>query len=135
MGLGLGRLANFINGELWGRPAAPWFPFAMVYPSPYAGPEPRYPSELIEFSLEGLILFIIMLFAVRSPSNRIHAGFLTGLFLSGYAVARIIAECFREPDAFVGFLPFGTTMGQILSIPMLLIGLTLILWSRKHPAP
>jgi phosphatidylglycerol:prolipoprotein diacylglycerol transferase len=135
MGLGLGRLANFINGELWGRPAAPWFPFAMVYPSPYAGSQPRYPSELIEFTLEGLILFIIMLFAVRSQSNRIHAGFLTGLFLSGYAIARIIAECFREPDAFLGFLPFGTTMGQILSIPMLLIGLTLILWSRKHPAP
>ena len=135
MGLGLGRLANFINGELWGRPAAPWFPFPMVYPSPYAGPAPRYPSELIEFTLEGLILFLIMLAAVRSQKNRIHAGLLTGLFLTLYAIARIIAECFREPDAFLGFLPFGTTMGQILSLPMLAIGLTFILWARKHPAP
>jgi phosphatidylglycerol:prolipoprotein diacylglycerol transferase len=135
MGLGLGRIANFINGELWGRPAAPGTPFAMVYPSPEAGFVPRYPSELIEASLEGIFLFAFMLLIIRSRRRREHAGTITGLFLVGYATARIIAECFREPDAFLGFLPFGTTMGQLLSIPMLLIGAGLIWWGRTHPAP
>jgi phosphatidylglycerol:prolipoprotein diacylglycerol transferase len=132
MGLGLGRIANFINGELWGRPAAPWFPFAMIYPNPAAGGVARYPSELIEASLEGVILFIIMLLVVRSENIRAASGMLTGIFLTGYAMARIIAECFREPDWFLGFLPFGTTMGQVLSIPMLLAGLGLIFWGARH---
>jgi len=132
MGLGLGRIANFINGELWGRPAGAWFPFAMVYPSPDAGPVPRYPSELIEATLEGVILFIFMLVIVRSERRREAAGTITGMFLIGYALARIIAECFREPDAFLGFLPFGTTMGQVLSLPMLVIGAGLIWWGQTH---
>jgi phosphatidylglycerol:prolipoprotein diacylglycerol transferase len=104
----------------------------MIYPSPYAGGVPRYPSELIEAGLEGVILFIAMLLIVRSEKTRQAAGMITGLFLTGYAIARIIAECFREPDAFLGFLPFGTTMGQILSLPMILIGLSLIWWGRNH---
>jgi phosphatidylglycerol:prolipoprotein diacylglycerol transferase len=135
MGLGLGRIANFINGELWGRPAAPGTPFAMVYPSPEAGGVPRYPSELIEASLEGILLFAFMLVIIRSRHRREHAGVITGMFLVGYACARIIAECFREPDAFLGFLPFGTTMGQVLSVPMVGIGACLIWWGRTHRAP
>ena len=124
IGLFLGRCANFINGELWGRPAPAWFPFAMVYPD--AGPLPRYPSELIEASLEGIVLFIVMLLASRSERLRSRAGTLTGMFVAGYGVARICAECFREPDPFLGFLPFDTTMGQLLSIPMVIAGLALI---------
>ncbi len=127
--------ANFINGELWGRPAPPGTPFAMVYPAPEAGFIPRYPSELIEASLEGIILFAFMLIIIRSQRRREAAGTMTGMFLTGYALARIIAECFREPDAFLGFLPFGTTMGQLLSIPMLFAGLALIWWGSRHPAP
>jgi len=124
IGLFLGRCANFINGELWGRPAPAWFPFAMVYPD--AGPLPRFPSELIEASLEGIVLFIVMLLASRSERLRSRAGTLTGMFIAGYGVARICGEFFREPDPFLGFLPFDTTMGQLLSIPMVIAGLALI---------
>lgn len=130
IGLFLGRCANFINGELWGRPAPAWFPFAMVYPN--AGPLPRFPSELIEASLEGIVLFIVMLLASRSNRLRSRAGTLTGTFVAGYGVARICAECFREPDPFLGFLPFDTTMGQILSIPMVIAGLTLIWFAGRR---
>ncbi|WP_298214758.1 prolipoprotein diacylglyceryl transferase [Acidocella sp.] len=136
IGLFLGRCANFINGELWGRAAPPGFPLAMVYPAdPYQ--LPRYPSELIEASLEGVVLFCVMLACARSHSIRARSGLLTGIFLTGYGIARIIGECFREPDPFLGFLPFGTTMGQLLSIPMVLAGLGLILyalWSRRAAA-
>jgi len=131
MGLFLGRCANFINGELWGRPAAAWFPFPMIYPQS-GSMVPRYPSELIEASLEGIVLFIVMLIAVRSEKLRCCAGALTGIFVAGYGVMRITGEFFREPDWFLGFLPFGTTMGQILSIPMILAGGGLILWGVKH---
>jgi phosphatidylglycerol:prolipoprotein diacylglycerol transferase len=131
IGLFLGRIANFINGELWGRPAAAWFPLAIIYPQ--SGTlEPRYPSELIEAALEGVLLFIIMLVASRSLKLRSSPGALTGLFVAGYGVARITSECFREPDAFLGFLPFGTTMGQILSLPMVLAGVGLMVWGARH---
>ncbi len=131
MGLFLGRCANFINGELWGRPAAAWFPFAMIFPQS-GSMVPRYPSELIEASLEGVVLFIVMLVAVRYEKLRLCSGALTGIFVAGYGIARITGEFFREPDWFLGFLPFGTTMGQILSIPMILAGIGLILWGVKH---
>jgi phosphatidylglycerol:prolipoprotein diacylglycerol transferase len=131
IGLFLGRIANFINGELWGRPAAPWFPWPVIYPQ--SGTlQPRYPSELIEASLEGVVLFIIMLSASRSLKMRQSPGALTGLFVAGYGVARITGECFREPDAFLGFLPFGTTMGQLLSVPMVLAGIGLMIWGARH---
>jgi phosphatidylglycerol:prolipoprotein diacylglycerol transferase len=132
IGLFLGRVANFINGELWGRAAAPWFPFPMIYPSPYAGGIPRYPSELIEAATEGVILFLIGFAASRSPRIRAASGMLTGLFLLCYALARIVSECFREPDVFLGFLSFGLTMGQILSLPMIAIGLGLMGWAAAH---
>jgi phosphatidylglycerol:prolipoprotein diacylglycerol transferase len=131
IGLFLGRLGNFINGELWGRPAAPWFPIAMIYPqSPTL--QPRYPSELIEASLEGILLFVIVLIASRSEKLRERSGTLTGLFLAAYGILRIIGECFRQPDWFLGFLPFGTTMGQILSLPMVLAGIGLMVWGARH---
>jgi phosphatidylglycerol:prolipoprotein diacylglycerol transferase len=131
IGLGLGRCANFINGELWGRAAAPWFPFAMIFPSPAAGFIPRYPSELIEAATEGVLLFGIIFGLSRIPSIRASPGKLTGIFLILYACARIFSECFREPDAFLGFLPFGTTMGQILSLPMIIIGLGISLYGAR----
>jgi phosphatidylglycerol:prolipoprotein diacylglycerol transferase len=130
IGLFFGRIANFINGELWGRPA-PDFPYAVVFP--HGGPVPRHPSQLYEAFGEGLVLFIIMALAVNRFGFR-RPGLLSGLFVAGYAVARIICEFFREPDAQLGFL-FGTslqalgggiTMGMVLSLPMALAGLGLI---------
>jgi phosphatidylglycerol:prolipoprotein diacylglycerol transferase len=131
IGLFLGRCANFINGELWGRPAPAWFPFAMVYPE--AGPQPRYPSELIEAVLEGVVLFIIMLLASRSECLRRRAGTLAGIFVTGYGIARTTAECFRQPDWFLGYLQFGITMGQLLSIPMIFLGIAMIWYAGKLP--
>ena len=135
IGLGLGRVANFINGELWGRPAPAWWPWTMIYPRVDA--IPRYPSEIYEALLEGLLLFCVMITAARRPWLRARPGFLSGLFLAGYAVARIIGECFREPDVFLGFLAFGVTMGQVLCVPMLIAGVGLMAWStsRARTAP
>jgi phosphatidylglycerol:prolipoprotein diacylglycerol transferase len=121
IGLFLGRIANFINGELWGRPAPAWFPFRMIYPE--SGSDvPRYPSELFEALLEGVTLFVVLLIASRSERLRSQPGFLAGMFVMGYGIARSIAECFRQPDWFLGYLMFGLTMGQILSLPMIVIG-------------
>lgn len=132
IGLGLGRIANFINGELWGRPAPSWWPWAMIFPS--AGPVPRFPSEIYQAILEGLILFCVMYGLSRSDRLRASPGFLTGAFLFGYGVARIIGECFREPDPFLGFLWGGLTMGQLLSIPMLFLGGWMMWRSRRQRA-
>ena len=123
IGLCFGRIANFINGELWGR-EAPDVPWAMVFP--YGGPMPRHPSQLYQAFLEGALLFAVVFLLSRRDSIRAHAGMLTGVFLSGYAMARIVGEFFREPDSFLGFLFAGATMGQLLSIPMLLAGIWLI---------
>ncbi len=132
IGLGFGRVANFINGELWGRPAPDWLPWAMIFPT--GGPIPRHPSQIYQALMEGLILFTVMLLASRSAAIRARFGVLTGIFLAGYAVARMIGEHFREPDAFLGFLYGGITMGQLLSVPMLLIGLWLIVRARPVAA-
>jgi phosphatidylglycerol:prolipoprotein diacylglycerol transferase len=138
IGLGLGRVANFINGELWGRPAPTWMPWAMKFPrSPDCPSFPdicaaRHPSQLYEALLEGVVLFVVIFALSRRESLRERFGALTGIFLVGYGVARITGEYFREPDAFLGFLAFGTTMGQILSIPMVAAGLWLII--RARPA-
>ena len=96
---------------------------------------PRYPSELYEATLEGLVLLCVMLLLARSEALRSRFGWLTGAFLVGYGIARITGECFREPDAFLGFLPFGTTMGQLLCIPMLFAGAWLIWQARPARAP
>jgi phosphatidylglycerol:prolipoprotein diacylglycerol transferase len=128
LGLALGRVANFINGELWGRPAPDWLPWAMVFPA--AGPEPRHPSQLYQALLEGVLLFTVMIVLARREAIRERFGQLTGVFLIGYALARITGEMFRQPDAFLGFLAFGATMGQVLSIPMLVAGLWLVFRAR-----
>ena len=129
IGLFFGRIANFINGELYGRVTE--MPWAVVFPT--GGMLPRHPSQLYEALCEGLILFLLLLAADRSGIRR-HPGMLSGLFLAGYAVARMSGELFRQPDAQIGFLIFGTTMGQLLSIPLLLAGIWLIVRARFRPA-
>lgn len=122
IGLGLGRIANFINGELYGRVTdVPW---AVIFPR--GGPEPRHPSQLYEAFLEGLVLFLVLYILARRPRVAENHGLLGGAFLTGYALARLFAELFREPDAHLGFLFGGLTMGQILSLPMLAAGLLLL---------
>ena len=136
IGLGLGRIANFINGELWGRLAPDWVPFRMTFPNaPDFGTVPRYPSQLYEMVLEGVVLFCVMISLARSERLRSRFGFLTGAFLAGYAIARIIGEFFREPDAFLGFLWAGATMGQLLSIPLLIAGTVLMARSKQVARP
>ncbi len=132
IGLALGRVANFVNGELWGRPAPDWLPWAMVFPR--GGPVLRHPSQLYEALMEGVLLFALMWWLGRSEAVRSRAGLLTGIFLAGYAVARIATEFFREPDDFLGFLYGGATMGQLLSLPVLLAGVLLIAQSRREGA-
>jgi len=129
IGLFFGRIANFINGELWGRVADPnTVPWAMVFP--HGGPEPRHPSQLYQAGMEGLILFLLLYLLLRSEKLRARHGFVGGAFLVGYGCARIVGEFFREPDAFLGFIgPF--TMGQILSAPMILVGIYLMVRTKK----
>ena len=128
IGLFLGRLANFINGELWGRPAnVPW---AMVFPS--GGPLPRHPSQLYEAALEGLLLFALLALLVRGGALR-RPGLIIGAFAVGYALMRSFAELFREPDAQLGFLWGGLTMGMLLSLPLLLFGIALIVIALRRP--
>ena len=129
IGLGLGRVANFINGELYGRTTdVAW---GMIFP--HAGPEPRHPSQLYQAFLEGLVLFVILFILSRDQDKRARPGYLGGVFLAGYAIARMIGEMFREPDAHLGFLALGITMGQLLSLPMLAVGIWLILRARARP--
>jgi len=128
IGLLLGRIANFINGELWGRPTdVPW---AMVFPG--AGPLPRHPSQLYEAGLEGLVLGLVLFFCMRAGALK-RPGLTIGLFAVGYAIARIICEFFREPDAQLGFLWGGATMGMLLSIPLMLVGFGFIAFAMKQP--
>ena len=128
VGLGLGRIANFINGELWGRQTdVPW---AMVFPG--AGPNPRHPSQLYEAFLEGLVLFFILRFIW---SRKPKVGVVSASFLLFYALFRISVETVRVPDAQVGFLFIGLTMGQLLSFTMVAGGCVLLWYVLKHGAP
>jgi phosphatidylglycerol:prolipoprotein diacylglycerol transferase len=129
IGLGLGRLANFVNGELWGREAPADLPWAMTFPT--GGDVLRHPSQLYQALMEGFLLFALLLILSRFSRVRVLRGVLSGVFLAGYAVARIIGEFFRQPDAQLGFLFAGATMGQLLSIPMLLGGLGLMIFARR----
>ncbi|WP_334153633.1 prolipoprotein diacylglyceryl transferase [Tepidimonas sp.] len=129
VGLALGRIGNFINGELWGRPAPPDLPWAMVFPA--AGPLPRHPSQLYQFALEGLLLFVLLWAFARRPRR---VGEVSAAFLTGYGVMRFVAEYFREPDAHLGLLSLGLSMGQWLSLPMVVVGAVLWLWARRTPA-
>ena len=126
LGLLFGRIANFINGELWGRVTdVPW---AMVFP--HAGPLPRHPSQLYEAVLEGLVVLIV-LYAVIQRGGLQRPGYVSGLFGVLYALGRIASEFFREPDPQLGFLFGGATMGMLLSLPLLAAGLWLMQRSRK----
>lgn len=126
IGLGLGRLGNFIGSELWGRTTS--LPWGMVFPN--GGPLPRHPSQLYECALEGVVLFILLNLYARKPR---FPGQVTGLFLVGYGVFRFAVEFVREPDAHLGFVWLNwMTMGQLLTVPMILIGLWLL--GRKGSA-
>lgn len=129
IGLFLGRIANFINGELWGRPSdVPW---AMIFPS--GGPIPRHPSQLYEAALEGLLLLTILGILVRCGALK-RPGLISGSFAVGYGVFRIFCEFFREPDAQLGFLWGGLTMGMLLSIPLILAGVIGLIFASVRPA-
>lgn len=122
IGLFFGRIANFINGELYGRITdSSW---SVVFPQ--GGPFPRHPSQLYEAVFEGVVLFLLLAYGALCTSWPQRRGLLTGIFLTGYGLARIGAEYFREPDAFLGYFAGGVTMGQILSLPVLGFGLFLI---------
>ncbi len=129
IGIFLGRIANFINGELWGRPAdVPW---AMIFPG--GGPFARHPSQLYEAALEGLLLFVALMLLVRAGALR-RPGLIIGAFACIYAVARTTCEFFREPDAQLGFLWGGLTMGMLLSIPLFFLGVGFIVNAlRREP--
>ncbi|CAN5148618.1 prolipoprotein diacylglyceryl transferase [soil metagenome] len=129
IGLLLGRIANFINSELWGRAADASVPWRMVFPN--GGPLPRHPSQLYEAGLEGAVLFIILALLIRGGALK-RPGFIIGAFATLYGVARIISEFFREPDPQLGFLWGGLTMGMILSVPMIIAGAAFIAtaWQR-----
>lgn len=122
IGLFFGRIANFINGELYGRVTdVPW---AMVFPR--GGPDPRHPSQLYESALEGLVLFIVIAVLIYRFNALKKPGLVTGTFFAGYGIARIFVEFFRQPDAGLGYIFGIATMGQLLSLPFLLLGLWLI---------
>jgi phosphatidylglycerol:prolipoprotein diacylglycerol transferase len=123
-GLACGRIGNFINGELWGREASPSLPWAMIFPQ--SGRDiPRHPSQLYQFALEGLLLFVLLWVYARRPRA---TGQVAMAFIFGYGVLRFIAEYFREPDSFLGLLALGMSMGQWLCVPMILIGGGLWWW-------
>lgn len=124
IGLGLGRIGNYINGELWGRPTD--LPWGIVFPG--AGPELRHPSQLYEAFLEGFVLLLVIYVLHRLGVRR---GVPVAVFLLGYGVARFSVEFFREPDTHLGFLWGGATMGQLLSLPMIVVGGMMLVWLYK----
>ncbi len=132
IGLFLGRIANFINSELWGRPADPSLPWAVIFPN--GGDIPRHPSQLYEAGLEGIVLFAVLAIMIRFGALK-RPGLILGSFILIYGLARITGEHFREPDPQLGFLWGGLTMGALLSIPMLIVGIILIVLAvRRGPS-
>ena len=131
IGLFLGRLANFINSELWGRPADSSVPWAMIFPNDPLH-LPRHPSQLYEAALEGIVLFTILAILIRMGALK-RPGLILGSFIAIYGIARILGEFFREPDQQLGFLWGGLTMGMLLSLPMIIAGAIIIVaaWRRK----
>lgn len=128
IGLFFGRLANFVNAELYGRVTdAPW---GVVFPQ--AGPMPRHPSQLYEAFLEGIVLFAVLFVLARREDIRRYPGTVGGVFMIGYGLARFLVEFVREPDPQLGYLWLGLSMGQWLSLPMILVGLWFILRARVH---
>jgi len=131
IGIFFGRIANFINGELFGRVTD--MPWAFVFPA--GGPEPRHPSQLYEALLEGLVPFAVLNLLIFRFAALRCPGRVTGLFVMGYGTARLISELFRMPDAHIGFLSGGFTMGMVLSLPMIAAGVALLVWTGiRRPA-
>ena len=130
-GLAAGRVGNFINGELWGRYSDPSLPWGMVFPQS-GSMLPRHPSQVYQFLLEGILLFILLWLYARKERRQ---GQVAAAFLVGYGVFRFIAEFFREPDSFLGLLPLGMSMGQWLCLPMILGGAGLWWWAQKQSLP
>lgn len=131
IGLFFGRIANFLNAELFGRVSE--VPWAIIFPG--GGPNPRHPSQLYEAGLEGFLLFCILRFLTHRKLALKKPGLVAGTFTLGYGLSRIIVEFFRMPDAHIGFLSGGLTMGMLLSIPMIIVGAILIVNARRKPAP
>ena len=130
-GLAAGRVGNFINGELWGRLASPDLPWGMVFA--HSGTmAPRHPSQIYQFLLEGLLLFVLLWWYARRQRQ---PGQVAAAFLMGYGVLRFVAEYFREPDSFLGLLSLGMSMGQWLCLPMVLAGVALWAWAQRHTGP
>ncbi|MFN3523507.1 MAG: prolipoprotein diacylglyceryl transferase [Phenylobacterium sp.] len=130
-GLFFGRIANFINGELWGRPTT--VPWGVIFPN--AGPLPRHPSQLYEAALEGVVLFLVLRWATHGARLLDRRGVIAGIFFLGYGLVRSVLETVREPDAYMPIFPFGLTMGMMLSAPMLIVGLWLIWRGMREPIP
>ncbi len=128
IGLFFGRIANFINGELFGRVTT--VSWAMVFPT--GGDLPRHPSQLYEAFLEGLVLFVVLWWCARRPAIRRAPGMLFGIFTVGYAICRFAIEFVREPDIQIGFIAQYFTLGQLLCLPMMLAGVVMIAYARKH---
>ena len=129
IGLGLGRLANFVNGELFGRQTdVPW---GVVFPR--GGDVPRHPSQLYEAGAEGLVLLVVLMALAMRPRIRARTGFVSGAFLALYGIMRFGIEFFREPDPQLGFLFAGATLGQLLCVPMIVAGAVIIAWSGRRP--
>jgi phosphatidylglycerol---prolipoprotein diacylglyceryl transferase len=130
IGIFLVRITNFINSELWGRPADPDLPWAMIFPN--GGPLPRHPSQLYEAGLEGILLFTVLAVMIRLGALK-RPGLILGSFIALYGLARITGEHFREPDPQLGFLWGGLTMGMLLSVPMVIVGAIIIVaaWRRE----
>ncbi len=126
-GLAAGRAGNFMNGELWGRVADPSLPWGMLFRG--GGPLPRHPSQVYQFLLEGLLLFVLLWLYARKPRKM---GQVSGAFLFGYGVFRFISEFFREPDAHLGILQLGMSMGQWLCVPMIVGGVALWAWASRQ---
>jgi phosphatidylglycerol---prolipoprotein diacylglyceryl transferase len=127
-GLACGRIGNFINGELWGRQADASLPWAMIFPQ--SGLEiPRHPSQIYQFLMEGLLLFVLLWFYARKPRA---LGQVSAAFLTGYGLFRFIAEYFREPDAYLGLLALGMSMGQWLCVPMIIGGALMWVWCGQR---
>jgi phosphatidylglycerol:prolipoprotein diacylglycerol transferase len=133
-GMMFGRIANFINGELWGRPVTGELPWAMVFPGDPLG-LPRHPSQLYEAALEGALMIIVMLLLFWKTRARFRPGLLVGVFTAGIAAARFVVEFFREPDEQLEQFAqaSGLSMGQWLSIPLILAGIALVIWAVRRP--
>jgi phosphatidylglycerol:prolipoprotein diacylglycerol transferase len=132
VGLFFGRIANFINGELWGRPTT--LPWGIIFPG--ADPAvPRHPSQLYEAALEGIVLFILLRWATHGAKLLNRRGVVVGLFVAGYGVIRVALENVREPDSYMPHFPLGLTMGMLLSTPMIIAGVWLIWRGLREPVP